>query len=321
MNRFFHQLSKALSSGPLALATVVAARGSTPRVAGARQFFTLGGPSEGTVGGGVAEARVEEMALATLADGQPRVYEADMHGRPGDTRDGVCGGSMTVWIVRLQPAASLSTIQSLTQSLQAGRKVALSLRLQREEPIVEVSLDDALSSSSPEQFIEIIEPPPQLLIVGAGHIGRSLAHLLDRLGFAVAIQDNRLDWLVPEGFPAGCILEPSLDKASDVLRQWEGGRFVALVTRGYPQDVEALKVLSPVPDLNYLGVLGSKARLATVFAACRDAGLPNPLSTALHAPIGLEIGAETPDEIAVSIAAEIIQVWRHGRGSTTRSRS
>jgi len=318
VHRFFQQLSQALSSGPLALATVVNARGSTPRVAGARQFFTPTGLSEGTVGGGVAEARVEELAKATLSDGLPRVFEADMRGRPGDTRDGVCGGAMTVWIVRLEPTASLPALRALTQSLQAGRKVALSLRFHADEPIVVSSLGEAMSDSSPEQFTEIIQPPPRLLIVGAGHIGRSLAHLMDRLGFALTVQDNRPEWLVPEAFPVCCVRQLSLDEAGGVLRDWEGGRFIALVTRGFPQDVEALKILSTVPDLDYLGILGSKPRVATVFGAVREAGLQVPPSAALHAPIGIEIGAETPDEIAVSIAAEIIRVWRHGGGSTTR---
>lgn len=320
MHRFFHQLSEALSREPVVLATVVDAQGSTPRVAGARQFFTSSGRSEGTVGGGVAEARVEELAKATLADGQPRTFEADMRGRPGDTRDGVCGGAMTVWIVRLEPTTSLPAVRSLTQSLQAGRKTILCLKLQSEAPIAVRPLDEAMSSS-PEQFAEIILPPPQLLIVGAGHIGRSLAHLMDRLGFAITVQDNRPEWLVPEAFPAGCARQPSLDEAGGILRQWEGGRFIALVTRGFPQDVEALKILSTVPDLDYLGILGSKVRIATVFGAMREAGLPVPVSPVLHAPIGIEIGAETPDEIAVSIAAEIIRVWRHGRGSTARPNS
>lgn len=317
MHRFFQQLSQALSSGPLALATVVDARGSTPRVAGARQFFTSAGLSEGTVGGGVAEARVEELAKATLADGLPRTFEADMRGRPGDTRDGVCGGAMTVWIVRLEPTASLPALRALTQSLQAGRKAVLGLRLRSDEPIVVTTLDEA-ASSSPEQFTEIIQPPPRLLIVGAGHIGRSLAHLMDRLGFAIMVQDNRPEWLVPEAFPACCERQLSLDEAGGVLRDWEGGRFIALVTRGFPQDVEALKILSTVPDLDYLGILGSKPRVATVFGAAREAGLQVPPSATLRAPIGIEIGAETPDEIAVSIAAEIIQVWRRGSGSTAR---
>jgi len=269
------------------------------------------------VGGGVAEARVEELAKATLVDGLPRVFEADMRGRPGDTRDGVCGGSMTVWIVRLEPTASLPALRVLTQFLQAGCKVALSLRFQADEPIVVFPLDKAMTDSSPEQFTEIIQPSPRLLIVGAGHIGRSLAYLVDRLGFALTVQDGRPEWLVSEAFPAGCACEFSLDEAAGALRQWEGGRFIALVTRGFPQDVEALKVLSEVPA-DYFGILGSKARVATVFAAAREAGLPIPASPVLHAPIGIEIGAETPDEIAVSIAAEIIRVWRRGCGSTMR---
>lgn len=269
----------------------------------------------------MAEARVEELAKATLADGEPRTFEADMRGRTGDTRDGVCGGTMTVWIVRLEPTASRQVILSLTESLRAGHKAALSIRLQGDSPISVTTRCETAGETCPEEFTEIIQPPPQLLIVGAGHIGRSLAHLMDRLGFAITVQDGRPDWLIPDAFPAGCVLQSSLDKAGEILRQWEGCRFITLVTRGLPQDVEALKVLSTGFTPDYLGVLGSRARIATVFAALRDAGLPAPSTTILHAPIGIEIGAETPDEIAVSIAAEIIKVWRQGRGSTTRSSS
>lgn len=299
---FFHELTEALRRGPVALATVVAARGSTPRIAGARQFLGANGASHGTIGGGATEARVRELARETLADGRPRTVEADLRGRPGAVRDGICGGTMTVWIVRLDPGNHHEFAESIAISLQAGKRFPLSLRLDAEAPLDREAADDA--------FHEILEPPPRLLIVGAGHIGRSLARLASELDFAVAVQDERRDWLTPDAFPEDCALERDLAAAVGALQAWEGERFAALVTRGFALDVAALNALSPVPHLAYLGLLGSRTRVATVLATQRESGNPPPPAGALHAPIGFEIGAETPEEIAVSIAAEIIQVRR-----------
>jgi len=300
------------------MAVVVAASGSTPRVAGARQFITMTGEPWGSVGGGVAESRVLEMARKTLADGEPRQFHANLHGRPGDIRDGVCGGSMEVWIVRLQPARDLPAVAAINEALLVGRRVAVATCVTGDKPI---SL--ALSGASPGLaggcFIEMVEPPPRLLVVGAGHIGRSLARLIQDLGFIVAVQDARADWLVPAAFPAACFLEKDIASAAEAMRSWEGAKFAALVTRGFPQDVEALKALAAIPEMDYVGLLGSRARVGTVLKVLAESGGHPWSPEVFHAPIGLEIGAETPDEIAVSIAAEVIKVLRHARESATRA--
>lgn len=299
------------------MAVVVSARGSTPRVAGARQFITVAGEPWGTVGGGVAESRALALARETLLDGHPRKFHADLHGRPGDIRDGVCGGAMDVWIVRLQSPADLAAVDSANQGLRAGKKISVVTSLASSNPI-SLGLPDDAPGLDGDSFTEIVEPPPRLLVVGAGHIGRSLARLINDLGFVVAVQDARADWLVPAAFPSACFLEKDIATAVETLRQWEGGKFTALVTRGFPQDVEALAALAQIPHLDYVGLLGSRARVATVrTAVAASGGLPWPEGV-FHAPVGLEIGAETPDEIAVSIAAEVIQVLRKGRESALR---
>jgi len=310
VNGFFDRLSEALVRGPVALVTVVAARGSTPRIAGARQFFTADGGHHGTVGGGVTEARVLDLARETLTDGRPRTFFADLRGRPGDIREGVCGGTMELWIVRLEPTACLPLIQTVAASLCGGKCLSLSTRLDASVPL-------ALEASA-DAFTETLEPAPRLLIVGAGHIGRALARLADGLGFALSVQDERPDWLDTAAFPAGCEIKPCLEASVHTLKIWEGERFVVLVTRGFPQDVAALDALATIPDLAYVGLLGSRKRVATVLAAqCAADGLAIPASV-LHAPVGLEIGAETPEEIAVSIAAELIQIRRRSREGAAR---
>jgi len=306
LKNFFSELADALRHGPVALATVVAARGSTPRVAGARQFLAANGEFHGTIGGGATEAQVLDLARATLADGLPRTFEADLRGRPGAIRDGICGGTMSVWIVRLLPDPHLAFAEEIVASHNAGECVSLSLRLDARAP-----LSDAASADA---FTEIVEPPPRLLIVGAGHIGRSLARLADSLDFAVAVQDERVDWLEPREFPANCTLQTDLAASVEALRAWGGAQFAALVTRGFALDVAALNALSTIPDLTYLGLLGSRARVTTVLATQRESGAPLPGKDVLHAPLGVEIDAETPEEIAVSIAAELIRVRRRKSG-------
>lgn len=126
------------------------------------------------------------------------------------------------------------------------------------------------------------------------------------------MQDERTEWLEPAAFPPDCRLETSLVQAVETLSEWEGGKYAALVTRGFPQDLEALAVLGGDGGLDYVGLLGSRKRVQTVLAAHAASGTPDFPAGVLHAPVGIEIGAETPDEIAVSITAEMIGVRRRG---------
>lgn len=293
---FFSQLARHLADGPVALATVTAARGSTPRVAGARQGFSPSGASFGTVGGGVAEARVAELAAATLRDGTPREWQADLRGRPGELRDGVCGGVMTVSVVRLD-TESKPVAAAIADALAEGKRVTVSTNTSG-APL-------ALDASG--NFVETLEPSPRLLVIGAGHIGRALAALAVTLDFAVTVQDDRPEWLDAAEFPAAATLVPDLDAAVAALNRWQGERYAALVTRGIPQDFAALRALPAANPLTYVGLLGSRKRVATVRTELDS--LPFAPGV-LHAPVGVEIGAETPAEIAVSIAAEMIALRR-----------
>jgi xanthine dehydrogenase accessory factor len=291
----------------VALATVVASSGSTPRVAGARQLLANDRMAAGTIGGGVMESRVLASARETLTDGRFRSLEGDLFGEPRDLRDGVCGGRMTIWLTRLEGAQALRVIEEIARSLRSGKRVHL-LTSAACDPVLEL-LDGPVSAGLHEaRFVEVIDPPPRVLIIGAGHIGRALARQMSQLGFVASLQDDRSEMLLPENSNGGCELERDMEICTQKLRLWEGPRYAALVTRGFQQDVEALKRLADRTDvswLDYLGVLGSKRRIATVLTACRQAGL-RLSEKILHAPIGVEIGAETPEEIAVSIAAEII---------------
>jgi xanthine dehydrogenase accessory factor len=271
----------------------------------------------GTVGGGMMESRVIESARQTLKDGRFRSLEADLFGEPYDLRDGVCGGRMTVWLVRLAGAESLRVVEQAERLLVSGKRVKLSTCAGGDLGLTLVGHSEATGLHD-AQFVETLEPPPRLLIVGAGHVGRALAKQMISLGFVATVQDDRREMLSAADLSPTYELESALESCAQKLRAWEGRRYAALLTRGFRQDVEALKWLADGDGsdwLDYLGLMGSKRRIAKVLAAYRQAGLPPFSNNVLHAPIGVEIGAETPEEIAVSIAAEMIRNLRRNNGA------
>jgi xanthine dehydrogenase accessory factor len=304
MHAFLQNLASALQYGPIVLVTVTATQGSTPRLAGARMAVNASGIVAGTIGGGITESRVLELARQVLADAQPRKMEADLRGRPGEIRDGICGGTMTLWLARLTWETAGAEVSAALAALSGGRAVTLATAFESDRPLT--------VGESPDRFTETLEPDPHLLVVGAGHIGRSLAALATGLHFRLTVQDERDEWRDPTAFSARCELTASLPDAAARLAAWEGKRFAALVTRGFPQDLEALATLSRQSHLTYVGLLGSRKRVQTVLAAHKASGAPDFPPGVLHAPVGVEIGAETPEEIAVSIAAEMIRVLRNG---------
>ena len=319
---FFGQLGEVLFRGPVALATVVAARGSTPRIQGARQFFGANGEALGSIGGGATEGQVSQLALATLSDGRMRTFEADLRGSEEDLRNGICGGVMTVWIHRLTFENAADAVTRFHETLRDGRSVVVRTHRREDAPLSCHSAEhlgrQPFSQLEDESFTEKVEPAPRLLVCGAGHIGRCLARLADASGFSVMVHDDRRDWLAPDVFSNRVSLSAECVSAVNGLIAWQGGRYAALVTRGMVQDLEALTHLARVNGLDYVGVLGSERRVRSVLSTLRGSLGSCGFEKVLHAPIGVEIGAETPEEIAVSIVAEMIKVRRGDREAALR---
>jgi xanthine dehydrogenase accessory factor len=160
-------------------------------------------------------------------------------------------------------------------------------------------------------YIEPIEPSPELYVVGAGHVGFHLANLAHEVGFRVHVVDDREKFANAERFPhaAEVITEdiPAWIERADLPAH----AYVVIVTRGHTNDLEALRRLAP-RELRYLGLIGSRAKVARIYEALTADQMPAGLLKQVHAPIGLDIGAVTPQEIAVSILAELIAV-KHGK--------
>lgn len=162
-----------------------------------------------------------------------------------------------------------------------------------------------------EVYIEPIEPSPALYVIGAGHVGYQLAHMAQTVGFKVHVIDDREKFANRERFP------DAEEVVAEDIPTWigqasmPGHAYVVIVTRGHNNDLDALRALAP-REFRYLGLIGSRAKVARIYDALRDEGLSADRLTGVHAPIGLDIGAVTPQEIAVSILAELIAV-KHGK--------
>lgn len=170
-------------------------------------------------------------------------------------------------------------------------------------------------------YVEVHRPPEQLVVVGAGHIAVPLARLAHDVGFLVTVLDDREEFATEERFPEGV----QVRRADFVLDPFAGlsindRTYVALVTRGHRWDFDCLRRLLEGPlQPHYIGMIGSRRRVRAAFLALLEAGVPRDRLADIHAPIGLELGAETPAEIAVSIVAELIAM-RRGRAGDTLAR-
>jgi xanthine dehydrogenase accessory factor len=160
-------------------------------------------------------------------------------------------------------------------------------------------------------YIEPVEPSPSLYVVGAGHVGFHLARLAHEVGFRVTVVDDREKFANRERFP------DAAEVIAEDIPTWLGRThlpshaYVVVVTRGHTNDLEAVRALAP-RDLRYLGLIGSRAKVARIYEALIVDSMPAEALHHVHAPIGLDIGAVTPQEIAVSILAELIAV-KHGK--------
>jgi xanthine dehydrogenase accessory factor len=158
-------------------------------------------------------------------------------------------------------------------------------------------------------YIEPLESTPRLYVVGAGHVGYNLAKLAATIGFKIHVLDDREKFANQERFPEAesVVVEtiPAWLQSADI----PSSSYVVIVTRGHTYDLDALRSLAK-RDLRYLGLIGSKAKVKRIYDALLEEGMPAEYLQRVHAPVGLDIGAVSPEEIAVAILAELIAVRR-----------
>jgi xanthine dehydrogenase accessory factor len=173
--------------------------------------------------------------------------------------------------------------------------------------------DPGVCGGQVEVFVEPIHPPAMVVVVGAGHVGRAVVHLAKWLGFRVAVSDDRPEFATPESLPgADSYYAVEMGKLPEQLKL-DRHSYVVITSRGSTVDVEGLPALL-ASNPEYIGVIGSRRRWATTVKGLKEKGVTEEEISRVHSPMGLELNAETPEEIAVSIMAEILMLRDGGSG-------
>lgn len=316
-----------LASGPVALAVVLQVTGSVPRRPGA-MLAVADGDARGTVGGGALEARVLEAAEAVRRGEPDRTVAIDLGGSPQEVRDGICGGRMWVGVRRLDPERDAAMLADAASRLAAGAPAVIGAgdagwcsgedaEVSPDAREVRLSLE---SLEDGGRWRLHLPPRPVLLVVGAGHCGTALAAAATPLGYEVRVHDDRLEARhLAAAVPGVTVAGGAVAEAVAAI----GPRrelLVAIVTRSFAHDLDALEAVRGRP-VGFLGLMGSRRRLGTVMGMLRDRGWTPEDLARLQTPIGIDIAAETPEEIAVSILAAIIRHRATAASGTASPRS
>jgi xanthine dehydrogenase accessory factor len=173
--------------------------------------------------------------------------------------------------------------------------------------------DPGVCGGQMEIFVEPLQPKPILVVIGSGHVGKAVAHLAKWLGFWVAVNDDRPEFCTAEAVPDGDAFFPVPMAELPQHLKITPWTYLVLTTRGVAIDVPGLPALLDTPAA-FIGVIGSRRRWTIARKQLLEAGVPEEKLARVRSPIGLELNAETPEEIAVSILAEIIMLRQQGTG-------
>lgn len=241
----------------------------------------------------------EEAALVTIVSAKgstPREEGAKMLVKSGGSIVGTIGGG----------GLEAQVIKEASEVIGQGKPKRLHMSLTDKE----VEKEGMTCGGELELFIEPILTPPSLYIFGSGHISLSLAKIGRLLGFKIVVIDDRPEFANPDRFPeAEVILIDDFTKAFPKLRIIDKSSYIVIVTRNHRYDKMVLEWAMDT-KAKYIGMIGSKTKVKTIFSHLLAEGISKELLDKVHAPIGLAINAQTPEEIAVSILAEIINIRR-----------
>jgi xanthine dehydrogenase accessory factor len=343
MNKIYNYLLNRLEQEKrTALVTIILAEGSTPQKAGASALFSERGLIQGTIGGGVVEAAVQKKIRSCFKKNMSCVCEFNLDKDTAPETGAVCGGQVKV-LIDTFPERDKNIFHELCWSLDHKRRGILEVRIKglgekrvsisrawiEEGEKIPALMKKLLSRGNPELhekegekdslFLEPVCPSEQLVIAGAGHIGQAVAHLGSLLNFEVTVIDDRPEYANKKKLPdADHIIVEDIGKA---LKNFPitPDTYLVIVTRGHRHDADALRGCIG-SEAAYIGMIGSDEKVKyTRNQFLKQAWATQEQLSRVHAPIGLPINSQTVDEIAVSIAAELVmvrsQVSERGRKS------
>jgi xanthine dehydrogenase accessory factor len=328
-----------IQDGRAAHVVIIDAKGSAPRHEGSRMLVLPDGNTLGTIGGGVVEAQAIQLAVACIESGESRLFVTDMLGETALGSESVCGGSITMAILLVadgslfvEAAACLGRGECVVLASPLPPKLAgvgtdldskaavidATGRVVRGDPRWpdEAALRTALESGLPVvstadgRLYDPLLPRDRLLILGGGHVGQALARFAIELDFQVCVADPRPEMLAAGRFPAG--VETRLGSYTDLVAGLPAGKacYVVVVSPSHSTDLECVRAILK-REYRYTGFMGSRRKVRMILDQATSEGFPANKVQALRAPIGADIGAETPAEIAVAILAEIIATRRN----------
>jgi xanthine dehydrogenase accessory factor len=303
MQQILSEIVRRCAAGEaVVLCTVVSTRGSTPQRAGARMLVTADGRTIGTLGGGCVEAEVRRRATEMLAQKRSQLMEFRLDHDYGWDDGLICGGIMDIFMQSIGPGEQ----EPFARILGA---------IERDAP-AQVTLVYEQSGEQ-KQFVEELRPGARLIIAGAGHVAQALAEVAGRLDFRITVIDDRADFASESRFPTAQRIVGDIEEE---LRRCPIDRdtYVVIVTRGHNRDGAALAAVIERPA-RYVGLIGSKRKIKTIFDDLHGQGISIDHLKRVHAPVGLDIGAVSVPEIAVSIAAELVAVRREQGGKAAQS--
>jgi len=312
--RLFEEIARRAGE-PLALATVIATEGSSPAQQAMKMLVGESGRILGTIGGGRVEASVLASAAAALVSGKPEIVSFTLDDELADEGGMICGGTVRILLERLDDPAGWA--QEAADLIRSGRRGALLAKIgdgverrvvRGDEAAPYLEVEDARLSDG--LFIEPLSRP-RCVIVGAGHVGRAVAGIASAAGFAVAIVEDREEQ-AERAVADEIICAPLLEGFARLEPTRED--FVVIMTRGHGLDRDCARAALASPA-KYVGMLASRKKAATIKEAIAAETDARPEDLRLHAPIGLDLGAHSAGEIAVSVVAQMIKVRRTGRGA------
>jgi xanthine dehydrogenase accessory factor len=280
------------------LCTVVATRGSCPQSAGAKMIVLNDGRTLGTLGGGCVEAEVRKRAMEMLIDDRGDLLSFDLNHDYGWDDGLICGGAMDI-VVQPYDASRVALFKQMLDSIARcdGGADALELRF------------PYARAGKSQEYIERIESSPTLLVVGAGHVAQAVGQIAPGLGFDVDVLDDRPDYPSKERFPLSRKRIVG-DIESELSRfPIDANTYIVIVTRGHNHDGRALAAVIDSPA-KYIGMIGSKRKIKAIYDELHAGGTSIDKLLRVHAPIGYDVGAVTVQEIAISIAAQLVAVRR-----------
>ena len=335
MKKLFDALYQTLrTGGDAVLVTIVASSGSAPRGTGARMLVTEKGRICGTIGGGAVEYKSEQLAAEILQTKRSRQENFRLFKNDVADLGMVCGGTVDVYF-RFIPSGDTEVLRLIEQSADVfsalepswliteltegglsvyGEKRGLIGEKVPAEVIEALTARPAqIEAGGKTYYCEKLLQPGRVYIFGGGHIAQALAPALLAADFPCVVLDDRPDFLRPELFGGAATRRIDPEDVSDVIAELDENDYVCIMTRGHKDDMNIQRQIMRSP-VRYIGVIGSARKQRAVKEQILALGYAEAEFDKVVSPIGLDIGAETPAEIAVSITAQLIMV-RAGKGT------